>query len=70
MAEHCLWRLLSVKVQAMRTLGIFESHCKQVSINIFTSEVQEIKLSPAQMYLTSELSSPSSGRSRISGFSR
>ena len=32
MAEHYLWRLLSVKVQAVRTLGISESHCKQVLI--------------------------------------
>lgn len=69
MAEHYLWRLSSVKVQAMRAFGISESHCKRVSINILSSEVQEKKPSSSplagQTCQNSEPSSPSPGRSRF-----
>lgn len=40
MAEHYLWRFSSVKVQAVRTFSISESHHKQGRMNIFTLEVQ------------------------------
>lgn len=54
MAERYLWRLSSVKVQAVRTFGISESHRNQGSMNIFTLEVQGKKPSSNLLALPDE----------------